>query len=110
MDRSDITEDDFQARQRWGALGRKQRRRIVRNAKKGIACDDPVTAAIALGWAWAVLGAPERRRRFDWLDFLTPGPNPAFVDVYDGSRMFDTYRYVRRAAKNIDAVHTPLLP
>ena len=76
--------DDSQARQLRQDVGREARRRIVKDAKKHIACEDPRTAAIAIGWAWAVLGPPEQRRPFDSLDFLTPGLSSAFTDVYSG--------------------------
>jgi hypothetical protein len=101
------------ARDVWGGLPRKVRRQVVREAGRGRVYEDERVAAIAVGWAWQVLGPPEARVRVGLLDRLlfildvvtTTAGSKLGVDVLDGSAGWDNNPYVRGRAKRIEAAN-----
>ncbi|HEU5354814.1 MAG TPA: hypothetical protein VFU65_10150 [Actinocrinis sp.] len=71
-------------------------------------------AVLAVGWAWEVLGPPDRRRRVSILDRLvflidavtaSGGVGTIGVDVFDGSSQHDDNPYVRRIARRVEAAN-----
>ncbi len=102
------------ARELWGALPRDVRRRVVAAAGRGQGWADRRVAAVAVGWAWQVLGTPEARRRPDLGERLryllsavmSTGPGAtAGVDVFDGSPEHDANPLVRRRARQVEAAN-----
>jgi hypothetical protein len=102
------------ARELWRALPRGVRRRVIAAARQGRAWEDRRVAAVAVGWAWQVLGAPEARRRPDRGESLryaltvvmSAGPGTtAGVDILDGSPEHDAHPLVRRWARRVEAAN-----
>ncbi|MDH6133996.1 hypothetical protein P3T37_003395 [Kitasatospora sp. MAA4] len=101
------------ARDMWGELPKKERLRVISEARHSRAYDDQRVAAIAVGWAWQVLGPPETRRKpSTWerllfiLDVLTTTAGSSTgVDIFDGSATRDSNPYVRSRAKLIEAAN-----
>jgi hypothetical protein len=56
------------SRERWRALGRKKQRSIIASAKRGERWPDDNAALVAIGWAWAVLGPPDDRKKVGVFD------------------------------------------
>ncbi|GHF35625.1 hypothetical protein GCM10018790_11870 [Kitasatospora xanthocidica] len=102
------------ARELWGALPRGVRRQVVTAARSGRGWTDRRVAAVAVGWAWQVLGAPGARRRpgldealryvLDAVMRTGPGAT-AGVDVLDGSPDHDVNPLVRHWARRIEAAN-----
>ncbi|MDH6109768.1 hypothetical protein P3T36_005431 [Kitasatospora sp. MAP12-15] len=100
------------ARVWWGELPRKERLRVISEARHSRAYDDQRVAAIAVGWAWQVLGPPETRRKPSLerllfiLDVLTTtAGSTTGVDIFDGSATWDSNPYVRSRAKRIESAN-----
>ncbi|WP_030238182.1 hypothetical protein [Streptomyces sp. NRRL S-350] len=102
------------ARELWGALPRTVRRELIAAARRGRGWDDRRVAAVAVGWAWQVLGTPEGRRRpglgerlrYVLAAVLSTGPGAtAGVDVLDGSPDHDANPLVRHWARQVEAAN-----
>lgn len=98
----------------WSSLPKAVRRDVIKRARRGRECDDRRVAALAVGWAWQVLGSPGRRRTsfVDLLVFLveaamtaTGGVGTVGVDVFDGSPQHDGNPFVRRIARRVEAAN-----
>ena len=87
----------------WEAMSRQEHAQIVRAAKKGRAPDDVGTALLALHWAWAVIGPPTARNKYNWWAVFTDvRPKAAFADSYDGRAENDVRTYVRKDARRVE--------
>ncbi|MEU9040503.1 MULTISPECIES: hypothetical protein [unclassified Kitasatospora] len=101
------------ARELWGALPRSVRRQVIAEARRGRAWEDRRVAAVAVGWAWQVLGTPDARRRdlgalLGYLlnAVMSAGPGAtAGVDILDGSPDHDANPLVRRWARRVEAAN-----
>jgi hypothetical protein len=108
-------DQDSLARDQWAQLPSQVRKAVIDAAGRGRACDDPQVARIALGWAWAVLGRPDARRRVGWFDLasdlvsnlLLPEGKGSFqrVDIFDGAPHHDLNLVVRSAARKVEAAN-----
>jgi hypothetical protein len=103
---------DFNARQLWAQLPKEARWQVIKNARKQEPIADQRTAKIALGWAWAILGRPETRRKVNKFaitadligNLMVPEGNGTFqrVDIFDGARHHDLNIVVRRVARRVE--------
>lgn len=94
----------------WEAMSRMEHAAVLRAVRKGRPTQDPATALLALHWAWTVIGPPDARRRYPWLDALFDIRPKAFLsDIYDGTPRNDARTYVRRAARRVEAAYLPFL-
>jgi hypothetical protein len=101
------------ARDLWGELPSRVRRDVIHEAGSGRPYADPRIAAIAVGWAWEVLGRPEARRNVGIVKqlsgLLLSAPvgagDVAGSDIYDGETWHDESPVVRRAARNVEAAN-----
>lgn len=107
-----MEDQDFNARQRWAQLPKEKRRQAIKSARKNEPVADQRVAKIALGWAWAVLGRPDARKKVSKFaiavdligNLLTPEGKGSFrrVDIYDGARHHDLNIMVRLAARRLE--------
>jgi hypothetical protein len=98
-----------QARASWRALGRGRRRAIIRAARRGRPWENSDEALLALGWASAVLGPPEKRKQLSALAqffdviFAVLAPSSNLGDIFDGDPANDENPFVRRAARKVES-------
>jgi hypothetical protein len=109
-----------EARERWQRLPRKVQDRVVKSARRGEPYPDPEVAALAVGWAWAVLGRPGDRRPVSavrrFYAFASalieggggPGMNVGST-VFNGDPEWDALPAVRKAAERVEAVNLPVV-
>ncbi|WP_035841473.1 hypothetical protein [Kitasatospora azatica] len=101
------------ARVRWRQLPVDTRRQVLRQARRGRPIADPNVAAVAVGWAWQVLGEPgpsRPKKRLQGLWFLaevfmaaTGGARPTNATaLIDGDEEHDANLYVRWLARQIE--------
>ena len=100
------------ARARWQGVPRREQDRVVALARRGQPHPDPEVAAAAVGWARAVLGPPERRRRntpariaVAVLSAVMEGGGPG--SIYNGDTEWDGLPAVRKAAVLVEAANGP---
>ena len=104
------------SRDAWKALDRKTRDAVIKAAKRDQPWPNITEARIALGWAWAVLGAPNARRigngpvsQFLYLvSALLGGSGGAWAtgDIFAGSPIHDANPVVRRTARSVEAANS----
>ena len=102
-------------RTQWASLPKAVRREVIKQARRGQAWEDRHVAALAVGWAWEVLGSPDQRRRVSVVDRLvflieaamtaSGGVSTVGVDVFDGSPRHDDNPYVQRIARRVEAAN-----
>lgn len=102
------------ARARWQRVPRREQDRVVALARNGEPHPDPTVAAAAVGWAQAVIGPPERRRRNSparvavaVLSAVMEGGGPG--SIYNGDTEWDGLPAVRKAAALVEAANLPAL-
>jgi hypothetical protein len=117
---------DSLARYRWAVSGPQARTEVLRLAEAGRAHPDPAVAAVAVGWAWEVLGPPWARRArspcgyaasvlwsvIDAAALTGPVRDPQAPPAswrYDGDPRQDRDRRVRRAARRVEAANLAVL-
>jgi hypothetical protein len=81
------------ARERWKRLGEGTHRRIIKAARHRRAIPEGQADAVALGWAWVILGPPWDRRRTRWYQYATMALDTGGNRLADWSYMAGDPRY-----------------
>ena len=102
--------DPDAARRCWQRLTDETRRRIIRAAGQGRPIPEGQTEAVALGWAWVIIGPPWARRRNRWYQYVrmavaTGGDRSPNEYAMAGYPSHDLVPKVRRAARNVERVY-----
>lgn len=105
-----ITESDAiprgdDASRQWIALGYPGIREVIKSARQGRRIEDQRVAAVAVGWAWTVLGEPGNRTRLRWWQALygvADGVGHGVGDVFDGGEDRRFNLYVRWIARRVE--------
>ena len=106
-------------RNAWAALDRKTHRAIATAGRRNQPWPDPDEAVVALGWAWAVLGPPQARRKVGrtskvlyCLMYLVFGLRPQGMAAYDalaGNPRDDDSPTIRWYAKKVEQANLGVL-
>jgi hypothetical protein len=105
-----ITESDAiprgdDASHQWIALGYPGIREVIKSARQGRRIEDQCVAAVAVGWAWTMLGEPGSRTRLRWWQALygvADGVGHGVGDVFDGGEDRRFNLYVRWIARRVE--------
>lgn len=102
--------DPDAARRRWQRLNNETQRRIVKAARQGRPVPEGQAEAVALGWAWVIIGPPWARRRNRWYQYVwmaidTGGDRSSNEFALAGHPSHDLVPKVRRAARDVERVY-----
>ena len=103
--------DPEAARKRWQRLDGETLRKIIKAARRGTPIPEGQADAVALGWAWIVLGPPWERRRNRWHHYALTvlgnfGDRSGPWRCLEGDAQYDLVPMVRSTARVVERVYT----